>query len=147
MEAAAERMYAALPAEMKVLDTAQTHNLFEGNAALMAQALTMFVNTARPAAGAMESALAARDYDAFHRTVHQTKGGAGYMGAERVQHLAALLQSESNELKTAAAAAKASGAPPPEPPLEFQARARTLSRCLQELLAELEQLISRTPAA
>jgi len=137
VRASADEIYAEL-ADKKVVNVGVMSALFGGNSKLTRDALAMFVQVAQPTAAKMTSALAAGNFDEFHRSVHQLKGSAGYIGAERVQALALTLQTESAELKKAAAAAREGGAEPPVTPHGVAARAQALLRCLNELFAELE---------
>jgi len=137
VEDSANEVYKAL-ASKQVVNASQMQAIFGGNKALMTQAVTMFVNTSREVPGQIETAMAKKDFEKLHRTVHQCKGSAGYIGAERVQAVALDLQQAARDLQTQQAAAAdplSVNAPP-----KVKAQVYVLSRCLTELFTELDKM-------
>ena len=98
----------------------------------------MFVSTSRSVPEQIEASLSGNNFDKLHRTVHQCKGSAGYIGAERVHQLSLDLQTRARELQQQQQAAADPAAV--SAPLEVRAQVHTLMRCLHELFEELDRM-------
>lgn len=110
-----------------------------GNTQLMSQAVSMFIASSKDVPETIEAALAQHDFERLHRAVHQCKGSAGYIGAERVHAISLELQTSARSLQQQqAAAAEEAGTAALEAPLEVRAQVHALTRCMAELFTQLE---------
>lgn len=105
----------------------------------MSQAVSMYLASSKELPATIQAALASRSYEKLHRTVHQCKGSAGYIGAERVHAVALELQETARALHQQQLDAGGGGAGAVQAPLAVCAQVHALCRCMVELIAELEK--------
>jgi len=120
------------------LRTGRLAALLAGNTQLMLQAVTMFVTSSRDVPATIETALEAHNFEKLHRAVHQCKGSAGYIGAERVHALSLELQTQARALQQQQSAVADPATV--EAPLAVRAQVHALARCLTELLSQLDTM-------
>lgn len=96
----------------------------------------MFISTNRELADTIRKALDERNYEKLHRTVHQCKGSAGFIGAERVHDVSLNLQTAARELQQQQTAAGADL----DAPIGVRAQVHALVALLSQLFDELERM-------
>uniref|UniRef100_A0A7R9USQ4 Response regulator n=1 Tax=Diacronema lutheri TaxID=2081491 RepID=A0A7R9USQ4_DIALT len=137
LAAAVDEAYAAV-SDKSIVNSQQMQAIFGGNTQLMLQAVTMFVTSSRDVPATIETALEAHNFEKLHRAVHQCKGSAGYIGAERVHALSLELQTQARALQQQQSAVADPATV--EAPLAVRAQVHALARCLTELLSQLDTM-------
>jgi len=91
LDVAIEHAYGPI-ASKPVVNNELLVSIFGGNTELISQAVAMFISSSTDIPQQIKSALATHNYGKLHRVVHQCKGSAGYIGAERVATISLTLQ-------------------------------------------------------
>jgi len=141
LDVAIEHAYGPI-ASKPVVNNELLVSIFGGNTELISQAVAMFISSSTDIPQQIKSALATHNYGKLHRVVHQCKGSAGYIGAERVATISLTLQLGARELQQQQAAAIAAEDESGSivAPLHVRAQVHVLIRCLAELFAELDSV-------
>lgn len=105
---------------------------------MMGRGVSMFLNTNRDVPSKVISQLEAKQFPDLRRTAHTCKGSAGFVGAERVNKVALMLQNTTQEILDKQKAAEDPSTV--EASVEVKALTHTLARCVTELLAELDTM-------
>ncbi|KAJ1640673.1 signal transduction histidine kinase [Pavlovales sp. CCMP2436] len=124
-----------------VVNMQQMQAIFGGNKQLMSHAVTMFITSSKEVPEQITLALATHNFEKLHRTVHQCKGSAGYIGAERVATISLTLQTAARELQQQQAASAEPGSV--VAPLYVRAQVHALTSCMKELFDELEKVTTQ----
>mmetsp|Transcript_19446 Transcript_19446/g.49435 ORF Transcript_19446/g.49435 Transcript_19446/m.49435 type:complete len:696 (-) Transcript_19446:77-2164(-) len=137
---AIEHAYRQL-APKAVVNTELMVGIFGGNAELISQAVGMFISSSKDIPHQIKSSLTTHNYGKLHRAVHQCKGSAGYIGAERVATISLTLQQSARELQQQQAASAEPGSV--VAPLYVRAQVHALTSCMKELFDELEKVTTQ----